>query len=78
MANEIVNMIQKIKHTNLSQQCKLSKRALQAREQAFSKNDSRTKFDATINSTYQSQQKKVFATAKITTSVKSVPEVGNS
>ena len=44
----------------------------------FSKKESETNSGVTVSGTYQSQLKKAFPAAKITTSVKSWPQVGNS
>ena len=49
-------MIQKLKRTYLTQKCKLSKRALQVKEQVslvFSKKEAETKTDVTVGNTYQ-------------------------
>ena len=44
----------------------------------FSKKESETNSGVAVSGTYQSQLKKAFPAAKITTSVKSWPQVGNS
>lgn len=74
-------MIQKIKHTNLNQNCKLSKRADQLKEQVwlvFLMKESRIKTGTIVSDKFQFQLKKVLATAKFSTSVTNLPQAGNS
>ena len=74
-------MIQKIKHTNLNQNCKLSKRADQLKEQVwlvFLMKESRIKTGTIVSDKFQFQLKKVLATAKFSTSVTNLPKGGNS